>query len=114
MATPGCTRPEKSCCSRELQSVIAPAENALRRLGVLRDAVVDRAKLHTAPFHDAYHPFAEALWRLRSSIRIDLGSAALTPADLDKPGWDDKANCDFCLRQAVIPSRRPHAFTSRC
>jgi hypothetical protein len=87
-------------------SVVGPAESALRQLAVLRDAVGAGARLHTAAFHDAYHPFAEALWRLRSSIRLDLGSTALTPDDLDKPGWDDKANCDFCEGQGgVVPSQ---------
>ncbi len=59
-------------------------------------------RLHSGLFHDAYHPFAEALWQLRSGIRVDLGSAALTPADLDKPGWDDQANCDFCQAPASL------------
>lgn len=77
-------------------AVVVPAEETLRRLATLRGAVRDGAKLHTMPYHEAYHPYAEALWKLRSSIRVDLGSAALTAADLDKPNWDEQANCDFC------------------
>ena len=50
-------------------SVVVPAEEALRRLATLRGAVRDGAKLHTMPYHDAYHPYAAALWKLRSSIR---------------------------------------------
>jgi hypothetical protein len=85
-------------------AVVVPAEDALRKLAVLRSAVRDGAKLHTVPYHDAYHPYAEALWRLRSNIRVDLGSAALTASDLDKPSWDEQANCDFC-QQHRIPAQ---------
>jgi hypothetical protein len=87
--------------------VVAPAEEALRRLAALRDTVRQGTKLHTMPYHDAYHPYAEALWRLRSAIRVDLGSRALTAADLDKPGWDEQANCDFCQRHRSTPAPAP-------
>ena len=83
-------------------SVVVPAEVALRKLTILRKAVRDGAKLHTVPYHDAYHPYAEALWRLRSRIREDLGSAALQAADLDKPNWDEQANCDFCQQHRAF------------
>lgn len=87
-------------------SVVVPAEEALRRLATLRGAVRDGAKLHTMPYHDAYHPYAAALWKLRSSIRMDLGSAALTASDLDKRSWDEQANCDFCqLHRSGQPAR---------
>ncbi len=87
-------------------SVVAPAEQALRRLALLRDAVRDGAKLHTMRYHDAYHPYAEALWVLRRSIRVDLGSAALSSSDLDKTTWDEQANCDFCQRhRATVPAQ---------
>jgi hypothetical protein len=86
-------------------AVVVPAEEALRRLATLRGAVRDGAKLHTMPYHDVYHPYAEALWNLRRSIRVDLGSAALTASDLDKPSWDEQANCDFCqLHRAPVPA----------
>ncbi len=81
--------------------VVAPAEQALRLLGELRDAVRDGVKLYTVPYHDAYHPYADALWRLRSSIRVDLGSSALTAADLEKTSWVDRANCEFCAANKV-------------
>jgi hypothetical protein len=87
-------------------SVVAPAEQALRLLGDLRDAVRDGVKLYTLPYHDAYHPYADALWRLRKSIRVDLGSPALTAADLERTSWDDRASCDFCQSQKVaIPAQ---------
>ena len=89
-------------------SVVSPAEAALKRVGELRDAVVDGAKRRTPAYHDAFHPYNEALWRLRMSIRKDLGSEVLSPADLDKETWDSQASCDFCRArdQAVaIPAQ---------
>jgi hypothetical protein len=80
-------------------SVVSPAESALKRLGEMRDAVVAGAKRRTIEYHDAYHPYGEALWRLRMSIRRDLGSEVLSPGDLDKETWDSQANCDFCQSQ---------------
>jgi hypothetical protein len=80
-------------------SVVSPAETTLTRLGDMRDAVRDGAKRRTLAYHDAYHRYSEALWRLRISIRTDLGSAALTPADVEKETWDSQANCEFCRTQ---------------
>jgi hypothetical protein len=89
-------------------SVVSPAEAVLRRLGEMRDAVVAGAKRRTGPYHDAYHPYGEALWQLRLAIRRDLGSDVLNPADLDKETWDSQANCDFCqsrARSVAIPAQ---------
>jgi len=89
-------------------SVVSPAEAALQRLGEMRDAVRDGAKRRTLDYHDVYHRYSEALWRLRTSIRKDLGSAELTPADVEKETWDSQANCEFCRTQraaVAIPSQ---------
>ena len=88
-------------------SVVSPAEVALHRIGDLRDAVRDGAKRRTIEYHNIYHPYAEALWRLRLSIRKDLGSAELRPADVEKESWDAQANCDFCRQHAAgaVPSQ---------
>lgn len=87
-------------------SVLGPAEQVLRRLGAVRTAVRDGVKLHTRAFHDVYHPYAEALWRLRVAIRQDLGSAPLTPSDVDKESWDSQAACDFCrTHSAAVPQQ---------
>jgi hypothetical protein len=87
-------------------SVVAPAEQALRLLAALRNAVRDGAKLHTPEYHDVYHPYAAALWGLRRVIRTDLGQPALTPADIDKPDWEERASCDFCQARASVPAPR--------
>lgn len=82
-------------------SVVSPAEAALSRLGEMRDAVRDGAKRRTLPYHDVYHRYSEALWRLRISIRKDLGSELLSPSDVEKETWDSQANCEFCRTHAA-------------
>ena len=84
-------------------AVLGPAEQVLRRLGDVRSAVRNGVKLRTRPFHDVYHPYAEALWRLRVAIRQDLGSAPLTPADVAKESWDSRAACEFCRSTPAVP-----------
>jgi hypothetical protein len=81
--------------------VVATSSQTLRLLGELRDGVRDGVKLYTVPYHDAYHPYADALWRLRSSIRVDLGGKVLTVDDLERTSWDDRAGCDFCQASTV-------------
>lgn len=85
-------------------AVLGPAELVLQRLGAVRSAVRGGAKLHTRAFHDVYHPYAEALWRLRVAIREDLGSAPLTPADVAKESWDSQAACELCRTHPAVPS----------
>jgi hypothetical protein len=86
-------------------AVLGPAEQVLRRLGAVRSAVRNGAKLHTRAFHDVYHPYAEALWQLRVAIRQDLGSVPLTPTDVNKDSWDSRASCEFCNSQPAIPEQ---------
>lgn len=86
--------------------VMAPMERVHDRLAQLRKAISGGAKLFTLPYHEAYHPYAEALWHLRAAIRKDLGVPALSPSDLDKQSWDSQAHCDFCRRhKAAVPSQ---------
>ncbi len=86
-------------------SVMVPAEETLRKLAALRVAVRDGAKLHTMPYHEAYHPYAEALWRLRARNREALGAKALRAEDGDKRTWDERANCDFCQQHRAVPAQ---------
>lgn len=88
-------------------AVLGPAERVLQRLGAVRQAVRDGAKLHTAAFHDVYHPYAEALWQLRTAIRTDIGAASLAPGDVDKESWDSQAACEFCRSRTAVPSQAP-------
>jgi len=87
-------------------AVMSAMERVHQRLADMRKAVRDGAKLYTGAYHDAYHPYAEALWHLRAEIRKDLGATPLTAGDLDKQSWDSQANCDFCQRhKAAVPAQ---------
>ena len=99
-------------------AVVVPAEEALRRLATLRGVVRDGAKLHTMPYHDAYHPYAEALWKLRSSIRVDLGSAALTASVISRALARTRSQSTCMIRNCNFPScvwpiRKPSLFEVR-
>ena len=83
-------------------AVMGPMERVHERLARLRKAISNGAKLYTMPYHDAYHPYAEALWHLRTVIRKDLGAAPLSPSDLDKQSWDSQAACDFCRQHKSV------------
>lgn len=77
-------------------SVQASAQRALERLSGVRRAIRGGAKLQSSAYHNAYHPYAEALWQLRAAIRHDLGAAELTPADVGRQSWDSQQHCAFC------------------
>jgi hypothetical protein len=81
-------------------AVVRAAERLLDQLGALRQAVAGGAARETVPYHTAYHAYAGALWRLRQSIRADLGNAGLSPEDVGKRDWDTSETCSFCLSQA--------------
>jgi hypothetical protein len=91
-------------------AVVTAGERALRGLGALRDTVAAGAKRRTPAYHDAYHEYAGTLWRLRMSIREDLGAPGLTPADLNKPSWDSRQTCAFC-QSTTSSSTTPDSTT---
>jgi hypothetical protein len=85
--------------------VAAAGEQAMLALASLRDAVREGAKLQTLAYHNPYHIFADAVWRLRLAARKDLGGSRLDPADLERVGWDSQANCERCQR--LLAQRTP-------
>lgn len=82
---------------------IAAGENAFQALIRVRDIVRAGSALESAAYHDAYHPFAEALWRLRLTVRADMGEPVLTPQELSLPDWTDRDQCDTC-QSRPLPS----------
>ncbi|NRQ36238.1 hypothetical protein HII36_31035 [Nonomuraea sp. NN258] len=76
--------------------VAQAGEVAFRKLIAIRDVVRSGAEPGTKEFHGAYHDFAEALWRLRMSVRVDLGSRALKPGELQQASWSERESCDLC------------------
>jgi hypothetical protein len=77
-------------------AVVRAGELVLDRLGDLRRIIAGGARRQTMPYHDAYHAYSGALWRLRQIIRDDLGNADLSPADVGKRDWDSSDTCTFC------------------
>jgi hypothetical protein len=86
------------------KEVVTVAERAFQRLLHVRDAVRDGANLRTPAYHGPYHQYAGALWKLRRTIRHDLGASYLSPKDLDKDGWDGQTTCEVCQAAlATVP-----------
>src|SRR5207237_444111 len=73
---------------------LTAGETAFRRLIDVRNVVRAGATLGSARYHDAYHPFAEAMWRFRLTIRADLGQPDLAPEVLDHVDWTDRDRCE--------------------
>jgi hypothetical protein len=77
-------------------AVAEAGESAFDALIGVRDAVRGGAKTGTRPFHDAYHPYAEMMWRFRLAVRDDLGAPRLRIADLKRGDWSGRTDCDVC------------------
>jgi hypothetical protein len=77
-------------------TLVISGEAAFGRLIDIRNAVRSGVMLSTPEFHDVYHPFAEALWRFRVAVRVELGQNALDPGDLDRESWSERAGCALC------------------
>lgn len=88
-------------------NITSAGEEVLRRLADMRRAIRDGATLSSPEYHAAYHPYAKALWRLRTTARHELGRGELTPSDVGKPSWDSQENCDVCLQRAQIAPAKP-------
>lgn len=80
--------------------LVVAGEEAFHRLVDIRDAVRSGKQLDSVEYHDAYHPFADALWRFRVAVRKDLQQPALSPADLQRPDWTDRDRCTTCAARS--------------
>lgn len=85
---------------RLLMTATAPlvkaGETAFLRLMAVRTAIRDGAMTRSQEYHDAYHPFAEALWRFRLAVRSDFRQPAFAPESVDRTSWSERDNCAFC------------------
>ncbi|GIM97373.1 hypothetical protein [Paractinoplanes toevensis] len=80
--------------------IVVAGEVAFHRLVDVRDAVRAGAELDSVEYHDAYHSFADALWRFRMAVREDLHEPSLAPEDLHRPDWTDRDRCAVCAARA--------------
>jgi hypothetical protein len=83
-------------------------EQVLRQLSVMRKAIRTGAALGTPAYHDVYHPFADALWRIRRIARAEFGYEPINPEDLGKETWDSRGSCEDCTAAsaATVPAPR--------
>ncbi|GAA4704008.1 hypothetical protein Prum_021940 [Phytohabitans rumicis] len=77
-------------------AVTATGQTMFERLRALRRAVGNGAKMTSAEFHEAYHPYLAAVWAYRAAVRRELGSTALAPSTFGWPGWDGSETCSVC------------------
>ncbi|WP_322751602.1 MULTISPECIES: CchlQ [unclassified Frankia] len=78
-------------------STVAGAGQAMyEQLRALRRVVAAGASISSASFHDAYHPYLDAVWHYRRYVREELGTKALSPDTFGWPSWNGRERCDLC------------------
>src|SRR6185369_16886584 len=87
--------------------VLRSAEIAFDRLIRLRDVVRTGVAVRSLDYHEAYHPYGEAMWALRNAIRTDLGASRMTPADLARESWENRETCQVCQARVPAPASDP-------
>jgi len=76
--------------------VVSAGEAAFFALVEVRNVIRTGVSLDVAAYHDAYHAFADELWRYRLAVRGELGRQPLTPADVHRADWSDRDRCAAC------------------
>ncbi|MEU8284163.1 hypothetical protein AB0C01_07470 [Micromonospora sp. NPDC048905] len=79
-------------------SVVKAGEAVFHRVVGIRKAVRDGATTSSVEYHEAYHPFAEALWKFRMVVRTDFRQLVLAPMDVDRTTWSELESCAVCGR----------------
>jgi hypothetical protein len=77
-------------------AVAGAGQTMFEQLGVLRRVVATGAGPASRVFHDACHPYLDAVWAYRVAVRRELEGASLAPADFGWDGWDGKDRCPIC------------------
>ncbi|MGA3490390.1 hypothetical protein ACK8GG_20550 [Micromonosporaceae bacterium DT55] len=77
-------------------ALVTAGEAAFDRLIGVRNAVRSGVVLSAREYHDAYHPFAEALWMFRVAARVEVGQNRLAPNHLDRESWSERERCARC------------------
>jgi hypothetical protein len=78
-------------------AVAGAGQTMFERLRELRRAVASGASLSSPAFHDAEHPYLEAVWSYRVSVRKELEGEGLAPAVFGWAAWDGRERCPVCL-----------------
>ncbi|BFV55950.1 hypothetical protein KCMC57_up10540 [Kitasatospora sp. CMC57] len=85
------------------EPVAGAGQRMFEQLRALRRVVADGAPQSSTAFHDAYHPYIEAVWAYRVAVRAELEGRALTPAVFGWSAWDGRERCPVC-RVAPAPA----------
>ncbi|WP_101832369.1 CchlQ [Frankia canadensis] len=80
--------------------VVAAGQLMFERLRELRRCVAAGAGHASPAFHDAYHPYLDAVWRYRAAVRAELEAPGLAPVTFGWGSWDGTDRCPVC-RQAL-------------
>ena len=82
-------------------AVAGAGQAMFERLRGLRRTVAAGAALSSPAFHDAYHPYIEAVWAYRIAVRGELEGGSLSPAVFGWTAWDGRERCPLCRPDLV-------------
>ncbi|MCH6163548.1 CchlQ [Streptomyces marispadix] len=83
-------------------TAVAGAGQAMfERLRALQRVVAAGAAQDSRAFHDAYHPYIEAVWNYRVAVRGELEDRSLSPATFGWEEWDGRDRCPSCGEQVA-------------
>lgn len=86
----------------DASTAVAGAGQAMfERLRALRRAVASGASHESPAFHDAYHPYIDAVWNYRVAVRRELEGLSLSPGTFGWEEWDGSDRCPSCRRGAL-------------
>ncbi|MGC4903938.1 hypothetical protein ACLQ2Y_31955 [Micromonospora echinospora] len=74
------------------------SESVFFALVAIRDAVRSGTELSGTAYHDAYHAYADAIWKFRIAARQELSQRPIAPADLNRISWSEREECPVCGR----------------
>jgi hypothetical protein len=78
------------------EEVVIAGEAAFQRLIAIRNVIREGSRLPSIEYHDAYHRFAEQLWKFRMTVREHAGNHPLAPSALSRSDWSERGSCARC------------------
>ncbi|GAA1188028.1 hypothetical protein F4556_001058 [Kitasatospora gansuensis] len=78
------------------EPVAGAGQRMFELLRELRRVVGSGAPQSSTAFHEAYHPYIEAVWAYRVAVRAELEGRSLTPAVFGWAAWDGRERCPVC------------------
>ncbi|MFE7483830.1 CchlQ [Streptomyces sp. NPDC012600] len=72
------------------------------RLRAVQRVVATGATPTSAAFHDAYHPYLDAVWAYRVAVRKELEGRTFAPESFGWDAWDGKGRCVICQGELTV------------